>query len=227
MGGLTIIGSIVVSTLSAFVAFILGQWVWKRYNSPNIEIGIPEYSSKKPKHPQKIEALNIEIFVLQVNNKGRTAAKNSLLYFNIEKVNKICKWNSVPEPSLGGLQFSYDIYQRLTILPKLPDRAAFVFRFSNDEPYILRQYDLSVLYGSKDIDKIKEYSNEINCKDNIISGNLVLYSENYQGKCKISFSYSEDEQKISISLSNEETGDYKGYRMMQINEENSNLDVKK
>lgn len=134
---------------------------------------------------------------------------------------ELCSWTFS-----GGQEHFYDVYQRLTLLPDLLDRAAFVFRFTDDPPYLLRQYDLPVLYGLKDINQIKTWSNEIDSRKHI-SGDLVFYSENYKGKCKISFSYSEDEQKISISLRNKKTRDYKGYRRMRVNEERSNLEVKK
>jgi len=167
--------------------------------------------------------LNIEIFMLQTNNKDRTATKNSPLYFNAGDVSRICKWDSVTESPLGGLQFLYDVYQRLTIIPKLSDRATFAFRFSDDLSYLLQQYDLSVLYSSKDIDKIKGESNEIDRTKNI-NGDLVFYSENYQEKCKILFSYSEDEQSVIISLSNKKTEDYKGYKQIRIDKESQNIE---
>lgn len=143
----------------------------------------------------------IRIYVLEVLNEGLNAAKNSLLYFNIQNINRICKWNSVPEPTIGGSQHFYDMYHRLTLLQQLSDRVAFVFRIEDDPPHILRQYDLSLLYGSKDksFDDFRAESNAIDCRNGAV-GELAFYSEDYQGKCKIILSYSSKDNSISIKL---------------------------
>lgn len=72
-----------------------------------------------------------EIYTLEVTNEGRSAARNSILFFRVGEINRICKWNSIPEPSIGGSQHFYDVYHRLTLLQDLPERVAFAFRFTD------------------------------------------------------------------------------------------------
>lgn len=281
----TVVFTLLGSVFGAFIAFVVGNWVWKWLIAPKISINIAESSNTfgykqpqtmdvcQPKEPEIHEGINgvhqtgdfqptqsttqsttygldpiaisgtgyrqfemknplesdrqeIQIYVLEVINEGKSAARDSLLFFRINDINRICKWNSVPEPTLGGLQHFYDVYQRLTLLPGLSDRAAFVFRFSEDKPYHLRQYDLTLLYGSNpvSIEKLKKYSNMIDCRKKV-KGELLLYSEDYQGKCSISFFYSEEQSKITISLNQLKMNERDGYRSIRVKESDKSFEI--
>ncbi|QRF75290.1 hypothetical protein Thermo_00784 [Thermoplasmatales archaeon] len=269
----TIVFTLLGSVFGAFIAFVVGNWVWKWFIAPKIRINIVEppqtmnvCQPKQPeihegnygmhqsdyfqpmqsttnvsgtitnsgtgcrqfemKNPSESYCQEIQIYVLEVINEGKSAARNSLLFFRINNINKICKWNSVPEPTLGGSQHFYDVYQRLTLLQGLSDRAAFVFRFSEDKPYQLRQYDLTLLYGSNpvSIEKLKQDSNMIDCSKEV-KGELLLYSEDYQGKCSISFSYSEEQSKITISLNQSKTHERDGYRSIRVKESDKSFEI--
>lgn len=189
------------------------------YVSGTITVSGTGYRQFEMKNPSGSDCQEIQIYVLEVINEGMSAARNSLLFFRINNVNRICKWNSVPEPTLGGSQHFYDVYQRLTLLQNLSDRAAFVFRFSDDPPYLLRQYDLTLLYGSNpvSIESLKQDSNLIDCR-NEIDGELLFYSEDYQGKCSILFSYSDQNKKITITLRKIKAKERGDYRNMMIHE---------
>lgn len=277
----TVVFTLLGSIFGAFIAFVVGNWVWKLFIAPKIRINIAESSDtfgirqpqtmkvcqpKQPeihegiygmyqsdyfqpaqsttyvsgtitvsgtgyrqfemKNPSESDCQEIQIYVLDVINEGMSAARNSLLFFRINNINRICKWNSVPEPTLGGSQHFYDVYQRLTLLQNLSDRAAFVFRFGEDPPYLLRQYDLTLLYGSNpvSIDKLKQDSNMIDCRKKV-KGELLLYSEDYQGKCSISFSYSEKQSKITISLNQLKTNELDGYRSIRVKESDKSFEI--
>ena len=256
----TIVFTLLGSIFGAFIAFVVGNWVWKWFTAPKILINIarssdnmgvkqpqtmkvyqpeqsttpvsgtiisvPRYGHCEMKTPSESDFQEIQIYVLEVINEGMSAARNSLLFFSINNINKICKWNSVPEPTIGGLQHFYDVYQRLTLLQDLSNRAAFVFRFDKDPPYLLRQYDLALLYSSNpvSIEKLKQDSNTIDCSTNG-EGELLLYSEDYQGKCKILFSYSEEQNKITISLKQFKTNELNGYRRIRVKESDKSFEI--
>ncbi len=277
----TIVFTLLGSIFGAFIAFVVGNWVWKWFTAPKIRINIAKSSDTlgvkqpqtmkvcQPKQPEIHEGIHgtyqsdyfqpaqstkyvsgtinvsgtgyrqfemknssesdcqeIQIYILEVINEGMSAARNSLLFFSINNINRICKWNSVPEPTLGGSQHFYDVYQRLTLLQDLSDRAAFVFRFGEDPPYLLRQYDLTLLYSSNpvSIEKLKQDSNMIDCRKKV-KGELLLYSEDYQGKCSISFSYSEEQNKITISLNQLKTNQWNGYRSIRVKESDKSFEI--
>lgn len=149
----------------------------------------------------------MQMFTLEINNIGNSAARNTLLYFKINGISQICKWDSVPEPTSN--RYLYNAYQRLTLLQTLPERAAFAFRFQDDSLDSLRQYNLILIYRnlfnirencSDKIDQIKYGSNEIDFR-NKTSGELIIYSEDYKGKCGISFMYDNEKKNIIITLS--------------------------
>lgn len=276
----TIVFTLLGSIFGAFIAFVVGNWVWKWFTAPKIRINIavssgnmgvkqpqtmkvcqpkqpeihegnhgmyqsdslqPEqsttpvsgtiisvqgYGQCEMKTPSESDCQEIQIYILEVINEGMSAARNSLLFFNINNINKICKWDSVPEPTLGGSQHFYDVYQRLTLLQDLSNRAAFVFRFDKDPPYLLRQYDLALLYSSNpvSIEKLKQDSNTIDCSKNK-EGELLLYSEDYQGKCKILFSYSKEQNKITISLKQFKTNELNGYSSIRVKESDKSFEI--
>jgi len=169
----------------------------------------------------------IQIFTLEVNNKGMSAARNALLYFNINGINKICKWNSVPEP-LSNL-YLYDIYQRLTLLRNLHEGAAFAFRFIDDSlcflsPYDLMQYNLIPIYNINTRETIEKYYNKINYRDKN-TGELIIYSEEYKGKCGISFSYDNKNNKIKMELHKLKLRECRGFKRLHVDKNKNTLDI--
>lgn len=163
---------------------------------------------------QSISNKNIQIFTIEINNKGMSAARNALLYFNINDINQICKWNSVPEPTSN--QYLYNVYQRLTLLQNLLESAAFVFRFQEDPPHLLRQYDLISIYTIV----VEKNSNQIDCK-NTKNGELIFYSEDYKGRCGISFSYDDKKKKIIITLYKLKSKKWDGFKSISIDKKNT------
>jgi len=212
-----IIFTLIISVLAAFIAFIAGNWIWKYINAPEISISFPNYSSTSGiKQPQSKD--RIPTFILEINNKGISAARNSLLYFSINSIKKICKWNSVPEPI--SYQYLYDVYQRLTLLQDLPEYAAFAFRFLDDPPYLLRQYDLISRYTNT----MEKCSNKIDCRTKK-AGELIIYSEDYQGICGISFFYYDKKKKIIITLYKLKLKERHGFKSLSIDKSKNTFEI--
>ncbi len=157
---------------------------------------------------------NIQIFTLEITNKGMSAARNALLYFDINGRSRICKWNSVPAPVY--YYYLYNIYQKLTLLQDLPEEVAFAFRFQEDPPHLLRQYDLISIYTIL----VEKNSNQIDCK-NTKNGELIFYSEDYKGRCGISFSYDDKKKKIIITLYKLKSKKWDGFKSISIDKKNT------
>jgi len=173
----------------------------------------------------------MQIFTLEINNMGNSAAINALLYFKINGISQICKWDSVPEPTSN--RYLYNAYQRLTLLQTLPERAAFVLRFRDDPLDSLRQYDLILIYKhlfniredcSDKIDQIKAGSNKIDFS-NKKSGELIIYSEDYKGKCGISFTYDNKKKKIIITLKRLKLKKWDDFKSISIDKNRNTLEI--